>query len=103
MKAFGQLELQFEQLELQLWQTLQAAQAVPESANLGVLWGEMERAIHGREIKAQLEVSAEAILQMAGVVLRLSGIFDEEIAMRSGEDPIMAANAFDGCGLRPVY
>ena len=28
----------FEQLELKLWQTLQEAQAVPETADLGLLW-----------------------------------------------------------------
>ena len=85
----------FEQLELQLWQTLQDAQAEPESADLDVLWDEMERAIQGREIKTQLEVSAEAILQMAGVLQRLSRVFDEAVAVRSGADPGMPADAFD--------
>ncbi len=85
----------FEQLELQLWQTLQDAQAEPESADLDVLWDEMERAIQGREIKTQLEVSAEAILQMAGVLVRRSQVFDEAVAMRLGEDPVMPADAFD--------
>jgi hypothetical protein len=85
----------FEQLELQLWQSLQTAQAVPESADLDVLWGEMEKVIQGRELKAQLEVSAEAILQMAGVLQKRSRFFDEALAMRSGADPVMAADAFD--------
>jgi hypothetical protein len=85
----------FEQLELQLWQTLQDAQDKPESADLDVLWSEMERAIQGRELKAQLEVSAEAILQMAGVLQRRSRVFDEVVAMRSGADPVMPADAFD--------
>jgi hypothetical protein len=85
----------FEQLELQLWQTLQDAQDQPESAQVGALWVQMERAIQGRELKAQLEVSAEAILQMAGVLQRRSRVFDEVVAMRSGADPVMAADAFD--------
>jgi hypothetical protein len=85
----------FEQLELQLWQSLQTAQAVPESADLDVLWGEMEKVIQGRELKAQLEVSAEAILQMAGVLERRLQVLDEAVAMRSGADPVMAADAFD--------
>jgi hypothetical protein len=85
----------FEQLELQLWQTLQDAQAEPESADLEVLWSEMERAIQGRELKAQVEISAEAILQMARVVERRLQVLDEAVAMRSGADPVMASDAFD--------
>ena len=34
----------FEQLELKLWQTLQEAQAVPEDADLDLLWDELETA-----------------------------------------------------------
>ena len=85
----------FEQLELQLWQTLQDAQDQPELAQVGALWFQMERAIQGRELKAQLEVSAEAILQMAGVLQKRSRVFDEVVARRSGADPVMAADAFD--------
>jgi hypothetical protein len=85
----------FEQLELQLWQTLQTAQAQPELAKVGALWFRMEEAIQEREIKAQVEISAEAILQMARVVERRLQVLDEAVAMRSGADPVMAANAFD--------
>jgi hypothetical protein len=84
----------FEQLELQLWQTLQNAQAEPESAKVGALWFWMEEAIQEREIKAQLEMSAEAILQMAQVLERRVQVLDEAVAMRAGKDPVMAADAF---------
>ncbi len=86
----------YEQLELQLWQTLQEAQAVPETADLDVLWSEMERAIQGREIKAQLEVGAEAIFQMAEIhELKRDRFFNEIVPMRLGKDPIIEADAFD--------
>lgn len=85
----------FEQLELQLWQTLQTAQDKPELAKVGALWFRMEEAIQEREIKAQVEISAEAILQMARVVERRLQVLDEAVAMRSGADPVMAADAFD--------
>jgi hypothetical protein len=85
----------FEQLELQLWQTLHMAQDKPESAKVGALWFQMEEAIQGHEIKAQLEMSSEAILQMAGVLERRLQVLDESVAMRSGADPVMAADAFD--------
>lgn len=85
----------FEQLELQLWQTLQTAHAQPETAKVGVLWVRMEEAIQGHEIKAQVEISAEAILQMARVVERRLQVLDEAVAMRSGADPVMPEDAFD--------
>jgi hypothetical protein len=85
----------FEQLELQPWQTLQTAQDKPELAKVGALWVRMEEAIQEREIKAQLEVSSEAILQMAGVIQRRVQVLDEGHRMRSGADPVMPANAFD--------
>ena len=86
----------FEQLELRLWQTLQEAQAVPEDADLDLLWDELETAIVGRDLKEQLEVSAEAILQMAGLVQeRCMFRFEALVARYSDEGPAMPADAFD--------
>ncbi len=86
----------FEQLELRLWQTLQDAQAVPEDADLDLLWNELETAIVGRDLKEQLEVSAEAILQMAGLVQeRCMFRFEALVARYSDEGPAMPADAFD--------
>jgi hypothetical protein len=86
----------FEQLELQLWQTLQEAQAMPEEANLDLLWDELETAIVGRDLKEQLEVSAEAILQIAGLVQeRCMFRFEELVARHSDEGPVMPEDTFD--------
>jgi hypothetical protein len=86
----------FEQLELRLWQTLQDAHAVPEDADLDLLWDELETAIVGRDLKEQLEVSAEAILQMAGLVQERSRFrFEALVARHSDEGPAMPADAFD--------
>jgi hypothetical protein len=85
-----------EQLELQLWKTIQQAHAAPQEADLGVLWNKLERTIFGRELKAQLEVSAEAILQLAGLVQeRSKARFEELVARHSDEGPVMPADAFD--------
>jgi hypothetical protein len=86
----------FEQLELHLWQTLQDAQAEPVEANLGLLWKALENVIGGRDLKEQLEVSAEAILQIAGLVLERSRFrFEALVARYSDEGPVMPADAFD--------
>jgi hypothetical protein len=83
-------------LELQLWKTLQKARMVPQEADLGVIWNELERAIINRDLSVQLEVSAEAILQIAGLVHERSKMqFEELVARHSDEGPVMPADAFD--------
>lgn len=85
-----------EQLELQLWKTLQKARVMPQEADLGVIWNEMECAIIDRELSVQLEVSAETILQIAGLVHERSKMqFEELVARHSDEGPVMPADAFD--------
>jgi hypothetical protein len=84
------------QLELRLWKTLQKARVMPQEADLGAIWNEIERAIIDRELRVQLEVSAEAILQIAGLVQERSKMqFEELVARHSDEGPVMPADAFD--------
>jgi hypothetical protein len=84
------------QLELQLWNTLQKARKMPQEADLGVIWNELERAIINRDLSVQLEVSAETILQIAGLVHERSKMqFEKLVARHSDEGPVMLADAFD--------
>ncbi|MBD2095105.1 hypothetical protein H6F90_08050 [Trichocoleus sp. FACHB-591] len=54
-----------QQLELPLWDSLRAAQIMPEQANLGELLGQIEVAIAQAPEPEQLQVAGEALLRVA--------------------------------------
>jgi hypothetical protein len=54
-----------QQLELPLWDSLRAAQTMPEAVNLGELLGQVEAAIAQVPEPEQLQVAGEALLRVA--------------------------------------
>jgi hypothetical protein len=91
----------FDQLELQLWQTLREAPAIPDKKNsgklwIGRLWAVLEKAIAKRDLNAQNEIGLEAIDKMAELVCKRSKSYGEEWEVRySNEGPAMAEDALN--------
>jgi hypothetical protein len=82
--------------QLQIWESLKLAQIAPLQADVFVLWEMMLETINDHDsIEEQLELSAEAILQIAEVALKRAHGFAVISAQQLGKDPVMPANAFD--------
>lgn len=62
------MAIAFKQLELDLWGDLQSARLQPEAADLQQLWQELDNEIAPLEKNQQLQVAAEAILQIVEVI-----------------------------------
>lgn len=84
------------QLELPLWDVLQAAVQTPEAADLEQLWQEVEASIVDLECAGQLSVAGEAITRITAVFGARSQLaFEELMATASQDGPIMREDAFD--------
>lgn len=84
------------QLELDLWEALQAAAVMPIEADLHQLWQAVEQTLVGLDTLEQLRVAAEAIAQMGNLFYERSALMFEELqASASDEGPVMPDSAFD--------
>jgi hypothetical protein len=82
-----------QQLELPLWDSLRAAQMIPEAVNLGELLGQVEVAIAQVPESKQLQVAGEALLRVAELCAVRSEVLitEWEAAYR---DPIVEPGFF---------
>ncbi|NJL41357.1 MAG: hypothetical protein HC899_35100, partial [Leptolyngbyaceae cyanobacterium SM1_4_3] len=96
-----QLPVQFEERSLccklrlatgtTAWSIFQQATCVPDEADLGQLWNALDEALPVLDISNQLQVTAEAIAQIAQLFQERSQLAFEELeATTSEEGPIIA-------------
>lgn len=87
----------FEQLELDLWDDLQSALAQPEVVNFEQLWQKLDSALASLERNQQLQVAAEAILQIVEVyVSRAKSILDSLEVTDNINGPVLADDFLSG-------
>ena len=87
----------YKQLELDLWETLKVAQTKPETADLQLLWQDLESAIAPLENNQQLHVAAEAISQIVEVyVKRANGILDSLEVTDNSLGPVLDDDFLSG-------
>ncbi len=80
----------FKQLELDLWGDLQSALNEPETADLQMLWQELDSAIAPLEKNQQLQVAGEAISQIVEVyVSRANGVLDSLEVTDNSNGPVL--------------
>ena len=88
----------YEQLEINLWRSLDQARQVPldQAVDFNRLCDELEGAIAGQEIQSQLQVAGDGLLEFFELFHQRCTLRFELIAARNAKDgPVMAANAFD--------
>lgn len=87
----------FEQLELDLWGDLKSALTQPEVANFEQLWQKLDSALAPLEKNQQLQVAAEAILQIVEVyVSRARSILDSLEFIDNSNGPVLADDFLSG-------
>jgi len=90
-------QMQATQLELKLWDDLERASAMPETADLDHLWAELEQFISGLPHERQLHTAGKAIEQIAEVfALRSELIFSAWEEAHSDEGPAVDEDAISG-------
>lgn len=85
-----------EQLELPLWSVLREAAIAPDVADVRQLLDALDESLGSLETIAQLNVAAEAIVQIVQVFqVRSTVAFEELEATASDQGPVMPTDAFD--------
>lgn len=86
--------MQGTQLELNLWNNLEAAAASPLAANMDCLWQELEAAIAQVPQQLQLAVAAEAILRIALIhSKRAQSLLDDCVIADNYQEPVLDSDA----------
>ncbi|MBE9032743.1 hypothetical protein IQ266_23685 [filamentous cyanobacterium LEGE 11480] len=84
------------QLELNLWEVLQEANAAPEVAEFAPIWDALDAVLPGLKLVEQLQTAAVTIGQVTDIFEVQAGIIFEEItATASLDGPVMPGDAFD--------
>jgi hypothetical protein len=88
--------LQFEWINLPVWDAIKVATADPEDADLAILWQEVDAAIVNLDCLGGLQVAGEAISKITDVFeLRSQLAFESIQAIGSDDGPRMSEDAFD--------
>jgi hypothetical protein len=87
---------QIEHLKLRLWHVIREAATAPEEMNWQQLWQALEATLLGLNSQEQLQVIAEAIVQIVQVFHERSNLTFEDLQALAAEDgPVMSEDAFD--------
>jgi len=85
-----------EQFELKLWNAIAEASKTPEDADLVQVWGILDQALVGLDMRSQLQIAGEAVGQLANLFsCRANFLFEELNARDLNNDPQMSESAFD--------
>ena len=88
--------MQFEWIDLPVWDAIKVAASEPEEADLAELWREVEGAIVNLGCLGRLQVAGEAISQITDLFeLRSQLAFESIQAVGSDDGPVMSRDAFD--------
>jgi len=94
-----------EQLQLNLWGQLAAADENPANADLSIIWDSLDRSILNLPHLSQLETAGEAIVRIANIQLarsnhllpwsKINQLSQKPLESTSESDPILPFDAFD--------
>ncbi|KAM3091342.1 hypothetical protein ACKFKF_33345 [Phormidesmis sp. 146-12] len=83
-------------VQLDLWEVLDVAEAVPEEADLAQIWTSLDSALEVLSVRAQLKLAGEAISRLAQIVQDRAWLTISELEQLGNvEGPVMPPRAFD--------
>jgi hypothetical protein len=83
-------------VQLNLWDVLDGAEAVPEEADLAEIWTSLDSALEALSVSAQLKLAGEAISRLAQIVQDRAWLTISELEqLGNTEGPVMPIGVFD--------